>query len=87
MISVDFEGTNMIFENPDAMLNDTQELYLRGMLFKNNLGTSCVVTAWQPNKEEIEAINRGEPIYLLQVTTTPGEDAFCKTVLYVKSAT
>lgn len=28
------------------------------------------LTAWQPNKEDIEAINRGEPIYIKTVSRT-----------------
>lgn len=30
----------------------------------DNQGFSFYMTAWQPNKEDIEAINRGEPIYI-----------------------
>lgn len=32
-------------------------------------GFRYFLTAWQPNKEDIEAINRGEPIYVKTLST------------------
>lgn len=63
MMPIDFPGTNKEFIKPDSM-TDEQCLPLRAYMDKDANGIDFILTAWQPSKEDIEAINRGEPIYV-----------------------
>ena len=31
---------------------------------KDRYGNDCIVTAWKPSYEDLQAINRGDPIYI-----------------------
>lgn len=68
MRPVDFKGSNKTFVKPKSM-TDEECLPLRALVGKDINGGDFIATAWQPNKEDIEAINRGEPIFVHVVGT------------------
>lgn len=59
---VDFPGTNITFTKP-AGWKDEDCADLKAMVGVDE-GLPFIITAWKPSKEDIEAINRGEPIYM-----------------------
>lgn len=63
MLPIDFENANFTFTKPDNM---TEEQCSDLRVFRGQWadGTPCIISKWQPSKEDIEAINRGEGIYL-----------------------
>lgn len=63
MMPVDFPGTNITFTKP-AGWKDEDCADLKAMVGAHDDGSYFVLTAWKPSKEDIEAINRGEPIYM-----------------------
>ena len=63
MLPTDFEGTNMDLIKPNGM-TDEQCLAVRAFKGVDNDGFPFILTAWQPNKEDIEAINAGRPVML-----------------------
>jgi len=64
MLPIDFEGTNTVFNKP-ADMTDEQCSSIRAFVGNNVENTPVILTAWQPNKEDIEAINAGRPVMLL----------------------
>ncbi len=50
-------------DNPDPEMYGTYPAFHQ----RNKHGVNHVFTWWQPSKEDIESINRGEPIYLVQL--------------------
>lgn len=60
---INFEGANVVFEKPQSM-TDEQCCSLPAFKGVDIDGNNFIATLWQPNKEDIEAINRGEPIVL-----------------------
>jgi hypothetical protein len=63
MLPVDFEGSNLTLHRPQDM-RDEECMSIKAHLGIDNDGYHFVLTAWQPNKEDIEAINAGRPIML-----------------------
>lgn len=63
MLPIDFENANFTFTKPESM---TEEQCSDLRVFRGQWadGTPCIISKWQPSKEDIEAINRGEGIYL-----------------------
>lgn len=64
MMPIDFKEANFTFIKPSNM-TDEECGDLR--VFKGKYeqdGTPVIISKWQPSKEDIEAINRGEGIYL-----------------------
>jgi hypothetical protein len=67
MLPVDFPGTNMTIDKPPTMTDEEECLSIRAYGGVDNDGYAFILTAWQPSYEDIQAINRGEPIYLKQL--------------------
>ncbi|HXS55739.1 MAG TPA: hypothetical protein VN726_06420 [Hanamia sp.] len=63
MLPKDFKEANFTFTKPQSM-TDEQCDSLRVFKGKYPDGVPCIISKWQPNKEDIEAINNGEAIYL-----------------------
>ena len=63
MLPVDFKEANFTFNKPSDM-TDEQCSSLRVFKGQYSDGMPCIISKWQPNKEDIEAINNGEGIYL-----------------------
>ncbi len=63
MIHTDFEQANFTYGKPESM-TDEQCMSLRVFRGANTDNLPVVISKWQPNKEDIEAINRGEGIWL-----------------------
>lgn len=63
MLPIDFLGTNITFTKP-AGWKDEDCSDLQAFLGIGEDGNHFVLTAWKPSKEDIDAINRGEPIYM-----------------------
>ncbi len=63
MIPIDFEGSNIIMEKPKEM-TDEQCMPLHAMKSVTTDGFPFFIECWQPNKEDIEAIINGRPIYI-----------------------
>ena len=63
MIPIDFPGTNLEMTKPRVM---TDEQCLPINVFKgiDIGGFQFYMEAWKPSYEDIQAINRGEPIYI-----------------------
>lgn len=63
MKSLEFKEANFTFAKPYSM-TDEECSDLRVFKGKYPDGTPVIISKWQPSKEDIEAINRGEGIYL-----------------------
>jgi hypothetical protein len=64
MIPIGFEGSNRRFEKPGSM-TDEQCQGIDAFMFPDPNGNGVIIrTAWQPNKEDIEAVMAGRPIVL-----------------------
>lgn len=63
MIPIVFEGCNTELKKPSDM-DDNQCMSLPAACAYGPDGRPYFVSAWKPNKEDVDAINRGEPIYL-----------------------
>ncbi len=63
MLAVDFPQSNFTFGKPISM-TDEECGDLRVFRGPDGNGTPVIISKWQPSKEDIEAINRGEGIYL-----------------------
>jgi hypothetical protein len=63
MRPIEFEGYNATFTKPDSMTDD-ECMPIHAYLGNDQHGRPFVNTVWQPNKEDIEAINAGRPIVL-----------------------
>jgi len=64
MRPVNFKGSNIVMEKPSNM-TDEQCMPLNAFKgFDDNVG-NYFVTAWTPNKEDMEALQRGEPLYVM----------------------
>ncbi len=63
MLPVEFPQKNFTFQKPTTM---TDEQCSSLDVFKGNddNGQSVIISKWMPNKEDIEAINRGEGVWL-----------------------
>lgn len=67
MLPTTFPEQNKIFVKPELM-TDEQCYSLPAFKGKDANGFPVIVSKWMPSKEDIEAINRGEGIYL-QITS------------------
>lgn len=67
MLPVDFEGTNLQLNKPESM-TDEQCMSIRAYHGYTDDGRLMFLTAWKPNKEDIEAMQRGEPIYIRYIS-------------------
>jgi hypothetical protein len=63
MLPIDFEGTNITLTKPSNM-TDEQCSSVRAYKGVDNDGFRFTLIAWQPSKEDIEAVNSGRPIML-----------------------
>ena len=63
MLPTNFEEANFTFGKPENM-SDEQCLGLRVFKGSDLDGFPVIVSKWLPNKEDIEAIVKGEPIFL-----------------------
>ena len=63
MLPLNFKESNFTFTKP-AEMNDDECGDLGVYRGQYSDGTPCIISKWQPSKEDIEAINRGEAIYL-----------------------
>ena len=67
MLPVDFQQANFTFKKPDTMTDeDCGELRVFKGHFQGSDGQKypCIISKWQPSKEDIDAIVNGAPIYL-----------------------
>lgn len=65
MLPVNFPGANITLSNPNEVndpnvLDNIPALYMRDTY----TGMPCFIMAWQPSKEDIDAINSGQPIWV-----------------------
>lgn len=63
MLPVDFEGTNIEFTRPKEMTDESCSS-VRAFVGIDDEKTPFILTAWQPNYEDIVAIKAGRPIML-----------------------
>lgn len=63
MIPIDFAGTNLTLRKPDGM-TDEQCMEISAYRGTDSDGYSFILTAWQPNFDDVKAINEGRPIFL-----------------------
>jgi hypothetical protein len=68
MLPVNFSEANFTFTKPSSM-TDEECGDLRVHKGNYSDGTPVIISKWQPSKEDIEAINRGEGVYLSIVGT------------------
>lgn len=63
MLPVSFEGVNHTFVKPDSMSDDEcGDLRVYRGIDQN--GYPMILSAWQPSKEDLEALNAGRPVFL-----------------------
>ena len=67
MIPIDFQGTNITLTKPGNM-TDEQCTPLKAMHGINDNGFPFFITAWMPNREDLDAINSGKPIYMQTIS-------------------
>lgn len=67
MIPIDFEGSNKVYGKPQGW-KDEDCGSLHTLETKDANGLPIIISCWQPNKEDIEAINAGRPIWLKMVS-------------------
>lgn len=67
---IDFPQANVTFQKPEGW-TDEECMPLRCCLVKSQLEEEGkvitrqnIISCWQPNKDDVDAINRGEPIFL-----------------------
>jgi len=63
MMSVDFEGSNIHLVKPKDM-TDEQCYGIHAEKAVDNDGFPYFLTCWIPNKEDLEALNAGRPLFL-----------------------
>lgn len=63
MIPIDFEGSNIQMDKPSDM-TDEQCMSLNAMKGVTEEGIPFFIECWQPNKEDVDAIKEGRPIYI-----------------------
>ena len=62
MLPVDFPQSNICFNKPESM---TDEQCLPIKVFKGNRGDMpIIISKWQPNKEDLDALNQGAGLWL-----------------------
>ncbi len=63
MMPVDFPGSNIDLVKPENM-TDEQCMQMRAWCGDAPDGSIAYITAWKPSKEDIEAFNRGEALFM-----------------------
>lgn len=63
MRPIDFSTANQTFSKPKEM-TDEECTPLRAEIGVDVQGYQYICTAWMPNIDDLEAIKRGEPVYL-----------------------
>lgn len=63
MLPTDFPQANFTFTKPQGF-TDEECSDLRVFKGTDPTNVPVIISAWQPSKEDIEAINAGKPIYL-----------------------
>lgn len=67
MLPVDFPNRNLVYTKPEGWTDDQcMDLCVhKGVQpLEGGSVSPVIISCWQPSKEDIEAINRGEPIYM-----------------------
>jgi hypothetical protein len=70
MRAIDFPEANVIFKKPDSM-SDEECHEISAYQDIEEDGTPYTITVWQPNKEDIEAINAGRQICVKMIGAAP----------------
>ena len=66
MTPVNFEGSNVTLTKPSSMTDE--ECYSApAYAGVDDAGHNYIVTAWMPNREDIDAINAGRPVFMKNV--------------------
>lgn len=63
MIPVDFPDSNLVLTAPVDM-TDEQCASIPAWYGEGADGIRGFITAWKPSREDLDALNRGEPLYL-----------------------
>lgn len=63
MLATDFVGSNKVLAKPSGW-TDEQCYSLPILIANDGDGIPFILSAWTPSKEDIEAFQRGEPLYL-----------------------
>jgi hypothetical protein len=63
MLTVDFPGTNIDLIKPEQM-TDEECSAARAFVGIDDAGYPFILTAWKPNKEDLDALNAGRPLML-----------------------
>ncbi|WP_448104726.1 hypothetical protein [Pedobacter panaciterrae] len=63
MLPIDFPETNIVLGKPNDM-TDEQCMPLNAYQGHDDDGFHFFLTAWVPNKEDLEALNAGRPLFL-----------------------
>lgn len=64
MMPIDFAEANQTFQKPAEMTDEECQSIRAFLIADEDKKRQHIITAWRPNKEDIEAINAGRPIYL-----------------------
>jgi len=75
MIAVDFPGTNITL-GPPAGWTDEQCYTLKALKAHDEKGP-CMITKWQPNKDDMIAIEAGRPIKVRFIIAWTFAELFC----------
>lgn len=70
MRCIDFPDANLTLKPPKSM-TDEECFTITAFRGRDEEGHAYVLTQWKPNKEDIEAINAGRPIYLKVLGSIP----------------
>lgn len=66
MMPIDFENANVKIEVPEPRNEGMYTMY-PAYEFRNEMDAPCLITLWQPSKEDIENIVAGRAIAVLQI--------------------
>lgn len=66
MMSINFEGANIVLGKPSDM-TDEQCFSINAEKNIDSQGFPYFLTAWIPNKEDLDALNAGRPLFLKMV--------------------
>lgn len=61
MMPIDFPGANLTLTKPENM-TDEQCMSIKAYQDIDQDGFAFILTLWQPSKDDIDAINAGQPI-------------------------
>jgi len=63
MLPIDFKEANFTFAKPEGW-TDEQCSDLRVWKGNDTEGMPLIISAWKPSKEDLEALNNGQPLFL-----------------------